>query len=407
MSKLDTNYSKHRITDPLMKGKRRVVDVTFNPTEIQSNEDLTVRLGTMPENHVLVPGSRKLTFEFENGNTESLLQENLQSTIFKHVTHKFNSEIYQDLENAHIIKCYEDLWDKERRKDKTQQGLGATTNLKKLMSGDDSGDATVVADKLMYDVYGKRFSIPIDDDVLTNHGGVYPHGLQKTHETTLRINTPPNVLVAPRTGKVVPESFKLKGLKLRYETIENSALSGEIMTKYTTGKSMPYKHCTLVKSFPVEANSVNIHETINLPRKSMRSIVLLFKRATDTSESYYYPKVNSCEISFQGDPNYIFSHPFQKHDFYEEASRVFYHGSELNKNVSEVGFFTNQFCLAIDLNTTKSDSYGQGLRLTDTQNGLQLQIAKSTGTTACICYLYVLSDALLNIVNSQLQSIQY
>ena len=48
-----------------------MVDVTFNPTEIQSSQDLYVKVQTVPMKHVMVPGSRRLTYTFENGNTDS------------------------------------------------------------------------------------------------------------------------------------------------------------------------------------------------------------------------------------------------------------------------------------------------------------------------------------------------
>ena len=77
-----------------------MVDVTFNPTEIQEGQNLCVKVQSLPMNHVMVPGSRRLTFTFENGNTKSYHQNNLKSAIFKQITHKFNGEVYRDLNEA-------------------------------------------------------------------------------------------------------------------------------------------------------------------------------------------------------------------------------------------------------------------------------------------------------------------
>lgn len=68
---LSANYRAER-SDVTKKGARRMVDVTFNPTEIQLWQDLYVKVQTLPMNHIRVPGSRRLTFTFENGNTRSL-----------------------------------------------------------------------------------------------------------------------------------------------------------------------------------------------------------------------------------------------------------------------------------------------------------------------------------------------
>ena len=72
-------------------GTRRVVDVTFNSTSIQSGQDLYIPLMKLPPNHVVVPGSRRVALTLTYGNQESYHQTNLKSTSFKRVTHKYNS----------------------------------------------------------------------------------------------------------------------------------------------------------------------------------------------------------------------------------------------------------------------------------------------------------------------------
>lgn len=83
------------------------------------------------------------------------------------------------------------------------------------------------------------------------------------------------------SGKLLPSSFELKDLKLRYETIENPDSSSEVQSACPTDKSMYYTHCTLVKSFPVSASTTMIHENINLPQKSLNH-VMLFKCLSDS-----------------------------------------------------------------------------------------------------------------------------
>ena len=58
----------------------------------------------------------------------------------------------------------------------------------------------------------KRFCVPIDDEILTNHGPVYPWGVQNTCQTILKINDP--AVMSTVSGKSVP-SFELKDLKLK------------------------------------------------------------------------------------------------------------------------------------------------------------------------------------------------
>lgn len=61
--------------------------------------------------------------------------------------------------------------------------------------------------------------------------------------------------------------------------------------------------------------------------------------ATDESDTFYYPAISSVKISFHGQPNYIYTQQFEKHDFYDEASWVFFPTDELtDRNVSQSVF---------------------------------------------------------------------
>ena len=76
----------------------------------------------------------------------------------------------------------------------------------------------------------------------------------------LKIKSPANVLAKGGSGTAVP--FTLSPI---YESIESDQLAAEAEANYNSGKSMFYKHCTLVKSFRVTASSTTFHETVNLP----------------------------------------------------------------------------------------------------------------------------------------------
>ena len=86
------------------------------------------------------------------------------------------------------------------------------------------------------------------------------------------------------------KSYTLEDLQLEYETIENMDLANEIAEKYSIGRSLSYKHITFMKTVVWAAASTLLNENINIPRKSMRSIVLLFtKQSRSDSEEYLYP----------------------------------------------------------------------------------------------------------------------
>ena len=134
--------------------------------------------------HVMVPGSRRLTFTFENGNTESYDLNNLEGTIFKQITRKCKDEVNCDLIEARALKCNEDLWRKSAWMGNIEQGVGGTTNLAMLRGGDSKGGASILT------------------------------------ETISKISDPRSVLLKQASGKVIPDTFRLKDMKLRYESGE-------------------------------------------------------------------------------------------------------------------------------------------------------------------------------------------
>ena len=66
-------------------------------------------------------------------------------------------------------------------------------------------------------------------------------------------------------------SYTLEDLQLEYETIENMDLANEIADKYSIG-------ITFTKTVVWAAASTLMNENINIPRKSMKAIVLLFTK---------------------------------------------------------------------------------------------------------------------------------
>ena len=69
----------------------------------------------------------------------------------------------------------------------------------------------------------------------------------------------------------------------------------------------------------------------------------------------------------------------------------------------------NKFGLLIDLRSMESQKmHGSGTRMVNTTDGVQLEIERSAkGSGKVNCHVYIISDAQFNIMNRQLQSVQY
>ena len=86
------------------------------------------------------------------------------------------------------------------------------------------------------------------------------------------------------------------------------------------------------------------------------------------------------------------------------------HRSTGDTSVKETDFYTNdKFALWIDLRTHSDNNiHGSGLALRDTRDGVQLEIRRKTGGSGNItCHMFIVADALMEIMNSSLRSIMY
>jgi DNA/RNA endonuclease G (NUC1) len=71
-------------------------------------------------------------------------------------------------------------------------------------------------------------------------------------------------------------------------------------------------------------DSTIIKETINVPSRSMKAIVMLSTNNTKTdSEEYVYPNIEKVRVTVEGVPSAVYSQGITKTRLYEEARRLF------------------------------------------------------------------------------------
>ena len=216
-----------------------------------------------------------------------------------------------------------------------------------------------------------------------------------------------NEIMVAQSGSSV-SNYTLENLELEYETIENLDLTNDILSNYSSGRSLSYNYVTLMKTEEWDKDATLHNININIPRKSMKAIVLLFRNKTLTdSEQFVYPNITDVKISVEGVPNSVYSQGFPKHRFFEEAFRVFPCGYA-DSMMSIEKFYKDSFALCIDLRTFDDNYvYGNGKKIVNTQSGILLEITKTAISANVMCNIFVISDGLLNIVNRDLSSIQY
>ena len=95
---------------------------------------------------------------------------------------------------------------------------------------------------------------------------------------------------------------------------------------------------------------------------------------------------------------------------WEEASQFFVKEKNKTEHMTMKKFYTeDKFGLLIDLRSMSSQAkHGSGTRIANTKDGVQLEIQRSVkGSGNINCHVYVISDAQFNVMDRQLDSVQF
>jgi len=396
------------------KSERTVHRVTHNPNTAMPAEVLYVRCPKLTSGMNLVSDSLDLVFDLTvTGNNGNVLVQNVSKNLFSRVVLKFQGEVLYDLSNNQLIETYRDLYKHSKdRNNSTLYGISSDT-FRSVQSG--AVVAGVDSDnQLLYTIYGKKFAYKLMHPMVSTHGSVYPSALGSHIEWELTLADSKYIIKSP-DGDM---KYSLSNIQLEYETIQDDNLSNRIVGLYNSGKSFLYEHVLNFRTSTWKQTDTILNENINVPRRSLKSILLLFTMTqpqdTYDSEKFVNPEIESTEVTIEGVSNKIYAQGYTKRHLWREARRYFAQMvSDHDIDMNEVKFLRDKFCLFIDLRSFKSIKYhGQGLRVINTKDGVQLQIKKKDTHVGDIneniyAHIYVLSDAMLTIEGSKLKSIVF
>lgn len=183
-------------------------------------------------------------------------------------------EVYQNTEES-MMEIYKDLWRTEEDRDNRQEFGIANENIRKIISGDDSANKTAKTDGVPDLTIARlcdRMKIPLGK-ILCDHGPYAPYGMC---DFEYRISLPQSKKISKaQDGKTVGE-YKLSDLHLEYGVIESEDLVREVKDQYSIGRSLGYVYTTMLKTLPWNKDSTREVIDVNIPRKSLKAIVLLF-----------------------------------------------------------------------------------------------------------------------------------
>ena len=222
-------------------------------------------------------------------------------------------------------------------------------------------------------------------------------------------------------GKVVRGSdstklkYKLTNIQLEYDMVRSQRLAEEASGIYTSGKEFVYDHLSRDKVVTFDKGTdTRINIKVNAQRRSMKGILLLFEDSylagTRDSEKYIFPDLKKVSVTINGSPNMLYNNGIESRDIWSEVSRFFMKEKHKPQHMTLQKFYAkNKFGLLIDLRSMESQTmHGSGTRIVNSTDGIELEIERyGKGSGNVDCHVFIISDAQFNIMNRQLQSVQY
>ena len=395
-----------------MKAPYSVKRITFNPSEANPGDRLEVRVPKLNKNEVLVPGSLALRFDIDlsGGHANNHLVQNVSRALVSQQVVKFGGTTLDDIVDFDVYKIFTDLFlPEEKRGNMLAEGI-QSKKLSQIRSGaGDKPTTGVDAENKLEKVYGKKYRINLDHQIMTDHGVFYPQALYTDLVFELVLAPADQVVLGDKTKL----KYKLANIQLEYEMIRSEDLADDVTSVYQNGKEFVYDHVHRNTVVKVNSPTELVNIKVDSQRRSMKGILLLFVEpytaGARDSEKYGFPDIEKVGVTINGSPNMVYNNGLEGEDAWRQASRFFMKENHKPQHMTLQKYYAeDKFGLLIDLRSMASqEMHGSGTRLVNTTDGVQLEIKRTTGKGPFKCHVFVISDAQFNIQNRQLDSVMY
>ena len=400
-----------------MKAERTVKLITFEPSSAKPGETLYVSVPKLATNEVLVPGFLALVFDIDlkvtGAHANNYLVQNVSRALVNRFIVTFATSTVQDTYGYDIYKIFEDLFlPSQKRKNMLPEGI-QSVDLCKIRSGaGDKKTSGVDEENKLNEIYGTEYRINLDHPILTDHGVFYPQALYNDLVFELTLAPADQVVKGSDPTKL---GYELKDIKLEYEVILSKTLADEARSTYISGKEFAYDLVMREKIVTIARGSeTHFNLKVNPQRRSLKGILLLFitpyNPGARDSENYFNPDITNVDVTVSGVPGRVYNKGIKGKKMWKEITRHFNPSNSDLSNMTLVKYLTaNKFGLWIDLRSfTDTTMHGNGQRLVNTQDGVQLEITRTaSGSGTAFCHIFTISDAQLNIMARQLESINF
>ena len=354
-----------------------------------------------------------INLDITGGHASNYLVQNVSRALVNKFIVKIAATTVQETDSYSIYKTFEDLFlSTDERDNMLREGI-QSEDLNKIRSGSSTKKTSGVdTENALNAVYGNKYRINLDHPILTDHRVFYPQALPNdlVFELTL---APAHEVVNGSDGTKL--AYKLENIQMEYEVIRSKDLAAEAMSTYSTGKEFAYDLVMRERVVPITRGSdTRLNLRVNPQRRSLKGILLLcinpYASGSRNSEHFFNPDITKVKVTVNGVPNRVYNEGISGTDMWEELTRYFTLSTKGRPNMTLSEYLTsNKFGLWIDLRSMADTTmHGNGQRLVNTQDGVQLEIErKASGSGTTNCHIFSVSDSQMNIMNRQLESVQF
>ena len=225
-----------------MQAERLVNQISLEPVTAKPRAIINVRVSKLNESMVIVPGSIALDFEIDltGGHANNFLVQNITQALISRMDVLFGGTVLQKMEGYDVYKIFEDLFlSKDNRDSMFLEGI-QSEDLCKIRSGaGDKKTSSIDEEKKLEEVYGKKYRIHLNHQILTDHGVLYPDALYNNLMFQITLAPASQVVKGSDTSQLI---YTLKNIELVYETIHSVTLANEAESVYNLGKEFAYDH---------------------------------------------------------------------------------------------------------------------------------------------------------------------
>ena len=325
--KLDPNRKlrKHKG----IKGTRRSIVNTYNPSTIDQGGILSVRFPDLGRDDIIVPGSAKLSFKItlnSDSDANRTIVNNLGRAIVSKLEIKLEGQSVYTLNNSDIFHCYQDLWKTTKeRENAVYQGIQSEALRKhRINAGDKGSDAKDLA---IGTAYSNLFYIPLDFELLDADMPFYQYELKDRLSYEITFNNYGRVIKSSDNTA----SYAISDISMEFEVVNSPELVNSLKMKHRGMFQVLYDRVIHHSKHTVNKSDPHWNFQLAPQSQSMKGILMVFiddggANYDRDSEKFYNPKITKVSTTIDGLPNQIYSSGMKAHQQFYEIVKHFSDG---------------------------------------------------------------------------------